>query len=1240
LNRELGVEPSLETQAIYEQLKKGEKPELILTPPFVEERAVTDAPPTPGDPPFKGLQFFDQADADIFFGRESLTANLVKHLREGHSFLVVVGASGSGKSSIVRAGLVPALRRGEPLADGEPPPKGSEDWLIHVITPTAHPLEALATSLTSNQGAVNATTSLVDDMARDPYSLHLAARRLIEDRGVPRLLLVVDQFEELFTLCREETERKAFIDNLLTAVAGETGEPTTIVLTLRADFYTHCSTYPKLRRVLTKQQEYIGPMTAREMRRAIEEPAKHGGWDFQPGMVDLFLRDVKGEPGALPLLSHALLETWQRRSGRTLTLKGYAASGGVPRAIARTADTVFNRHLTVEQQAIARNIFLRLTELGEGTQDTRRRVALSELIPRPDEAAAVGEVIKKLADARLITTYEDTVEVAHEALIREWPTLREWLDEDREGLQLHRHLTESAQEWHELDRDPGELYRGARLARTVEWASEHERQLNEPERKFLEASQILAAEEEAEREAQRQREIEAARKLAEAERKRAAEQIKSVRRLRRLAIGLGGVLLIAVVAAGIALQQRRQAVKEAHLRAARELATFSMDNLGGDPELSILLLLEAVREVDSVGIPIPLEVEDALHQAVQQWPLLLEIESGNGGVYSVAFNPGGSRIATAGQDGNVRVWDATSGEELLVAVGHTERVTGVCYSPDGRRIATSSHDHTAKIWDSETGQMLLTISGHLDEIEDIVFNPDGSHLATASRDGTAKVWLSATGEELFTYYGHSDGVAGIAYSPDGTHVVTAGFDNTVKIWNESTGVELLTVHSEQDGLTKVAISPEGTRLVTVGPDASIWDAETGILIELKLHSSPALNVAFNPDGTRIVTTSSEGRMVIWDVMTGNELLAMRHPGRVFGVAFSPDGTRLATSSEDGTVRVWDVSLCREFLNIITPGRVGRVVYSPDGSRLAAGVGEVGMVMIWDSYTGSEILTLDEGGHVARVENVAFSPDGSRLATSSGMDNSVKIWDIASGQCLHTLTGHRGGDLDVAYSPDGNRLVTSSYKQVKIWDAATREELMSIDTNHSGITAVAFSPDGSNLVTASQSGIVKLWDSSSGDELLSLNGKLEEIVDIVYSTDGTRLATVNNADPARIWDPETGEVVITLYDHQAYDTTIAGVALSPDMSRVVTAYLCPDVRVWSTATGHQLYRLYDCCPSCGHITGITFSPDGKQLATSSEDGIRIYLFDIEDLVALAKSRLTRDFTREECLQYFRAERCTD
>jgi len=374
--------------------------------------------PTPGLCPYKGLDYFDEADTDLFVGREVLTEKLLEEVldltskprAEHNRFFAIVGASGSGKSSLVRAGLVPALRWN----------KACSTWPIQVFTPTANPLESLASTLTRANGSIAATAKLMDDLAIEHRTLCLYTRREIKTSPGSFFLLVIDQFEELFALCHSIGERSAFIDNLLTAADDVDGK-VIVVITLRADFYAQCAAYHGLRQALAEHQEYIGAMSDEEMRRAIEEPARRGRWEFEPGMVDLILHDVGHEPGALPLLSHALLETWQRRHGRTLTLSGYTSAGGVRSAIAETAEAVFTDQFTREQQAIARRIFLRLTELGDETAsgDTRRRATLQELILKPEESDATQAVLKALADARLVTTSEDSVQVAHEALIRE-----------------------------------------------------------------------------------------------------------------------------------------------------------------------------------------------------------------------------------------------------------------------------------------------------------------------------------------------------------------------------------------------------------------------------------------------------------------------------------------------------------------------------------------------------------------------------------------------------------------------------------------------------------------------------------------------------------------------------------------------------------------------------------------------------------------------------------------------------
>src|SRR5829696_6447052 len=346
-----------------------------------EVKDLEDQPPEPGESPFQGLQYFDEKDADRFFGRETLTARIVGRLAN-NSFLTVIGASGSGKSSVVRAGVIPALRRGERLADGSLPPTDSGQWDIRILTPSAHPLEALAASLMRDSESVSAITALRADLAQDPDTLRLVARRVLAQNDKKHLLLVIDQFEEVFTQCRQDNERRAFIENLLHAIDRANPQPITVLLTLRADLYTQLAFHDHLRELVSQNQEFIGAMSRDELMRAILQPAALGNWKVQEGLVEVILDDLGSEPGALPLLSHALLETWKRRRARVMTLSGYTASGGVRGAIAQTAESVFRQRLSPEQQPIARMIFIKLAEMNQDSPDTRRRALFSELLTR------------------------------------------------------------------------------------------------------------------------------------------------------------------------------------------------------------------------------------------------------------------------------------------------------------------------------------------------------------------------------------------------------------------------------------------------------------------------------------------------------------------------------------------------------------------------------------------------------------------------------------------------------------------------------------------------------------------------------------------------------------------------------------------------------------------------------------------------------------------------------------------
>jgi len=1237
--------------------------------------------PASGEPPFKGLLYFDEEDADLFFGRERLTAQLVAQLRDG-KFLAVVGASGSGKSSVVRAGLIPALKSSEPLADGTSPPEGSAQWSVHIITPTAHPLEALAVSLTHGSESVTAATTLIDDLTRDSRSLHLYVRKMLsrspshagalpmgEGRGGGRLLFVVDQFEELFTLCRSEDERRAFIDNLIGATAPETAGQTIVVITLRADFYAHCAQYATLRETLAKRQEYIGPMNEDELRRAIEEPAKRADWKFESGLVDLLLQDVGDEPGALPLLSHALLETWQRRRGRKLTYTGYSESGGVRGAIAKTAQSVYQQ-LSSEAQAIARNIFLRLTELGEGTQDTRRRAPLSELIPPFADAQAADEVLKLLADARLITTSEGYAEVAHEALIREWPTLREWLNENREGLRLHRHLTEAAQSWQKLNRDAGELYRGARLAQTLEWTKENSGELNPLEREFLDASKEMLEREEAEREAQRQRELEVAQRLAEterqraeAERQRASEQAHAATQLRQgrryliAALGVAIVMFVVASAAGYqSYQNAERAENERRTAFVRELSVNAVSNLDIDPERSILLALQAVSASTAGGKPVLREAEEALHRAVSASRVQLTLRGHTAGLIGVAFSPDGRRIATASRDDTAKVWDAATGQVLLTLSGHTQDIYGITFSPDSKRLATASNDKTAKVWDATTGKELLTLTGHTDKVSGVAFSPDGTRLATSSGirvsdsvDHTAKVWDAATGKELLTLIGHTNGVTFVAFSPDGKRLATGSTDNTAKIWDAATGKELLTLIGHTNSVTSVAFSPNGKRLATSSYDltAKIWDATTGqLLMTLFAQGGSFGGVAFDSAGTRLVTSNQDGTAKVWDAATGQGLLTLTgHSGAVFQAVFSPDGTRVATAGGDTTAKVWDVSPAgsREWLTLANHnGGLGSVAYSADGRRIATASAD-NTAKVWDAVTGKELLTL--AGHTDDLNDIVFSPDGTRLVTNSN-DQTLKVWDATTGKELLTVPTQSYRltyGLHVAISPDGQRIAapgpgipqtTSGAGVLKIWDIKSGKELLTLSGHRGAVYGVAFRPDGKRIATVSSDGTTKVWDAESGKELLRL--VTIGVFDVSFSPDGRRIATAGG-DGAKVWDVASGQVLLTLSGHTG---GVRNSVFSPDGTRLATASSDGTTKVWdvSLASGRQEQPL-TLYGHSGIISRAIFSPDGKRLVTASADGTaRVYALPLEDIVAIAKSRVTRALTTDECQKYLHVEKC--
>ena len=1305
LAHDLGVEPSAQTRAVYEQLLQvgdtcridwSVRPVALAHPPRVAES------PAPGRPPFKGLLYFDTADADLFFGREALTLQFVKRLRDTNC-LIIVGASGCGKSSIVRAGLIPALNCGPLPPDGSRPSNGQPSWHIHLITPTAHPLQALASEVTRGVESVTAAATLWDDLACDPRSLSLYLQRTRGLRTAPHAveahsLIVVDQFEELFTLCRDEFEREAFIDNLTTALAlsREAGDGRfNLVLAIRADFYAHLAQYADLREA-AEQQIYLGPMTPDELRRAIEAPAQRAGWTFEAGLVDLILRDVGDEPGALPLLSHALLETWQRRSGRWLTLKGYAEAGGIRSAIARTAEKVYQQ-LTPAQQSCARDVFVRLTEFGEGTEDTRRRVRLDELIGSPAQADRVRAVLALLADARLVTTNAETIEVAHEALIREWPQLREWLNEDREGLRLQRHLTEAAHEWESLDRDSGGLYRGARLAQASEWAVAHPIGLNAPERAFLAASQELAQREAAERAAQHQRELAAALQLAQTQQQAAA---RLRRRNRWLAMAGGLALLLAVLAGLFGLQAERNAAQadqnaaqaqinlssaqasaataqaEAVMRAnaqaqaedqsrlslARELAAASANVRDLDPELGILLARQSLSQTYPVDGTVLPETQRALHQALQasRVELALMYQPGRHMV-TVAFSPDGQSVVTVGGN-TAQTWHLPTGRQLLT-LGDGDKVVDAAYSPDGRRIVVIGYFGKIITFDAQTGDRGLVWS-MLGNPQRLAFAPDGQRFAVATGDGLLALYDASTGELQRAINAHSDTINTVSFAADGTQVATAGADGTVKTWLADTGELVLTLSEDHRpisiragtgiatvrgvrGMLGVAFSPDQRYLATSSTDGAVtvWDAQTGQPRWAVVGDSDgAMGVAFSPDGAWVA--SAGPRVVsVWEARTGERVFTLKgHTDWVNDLAFSAAGTQLVTASSDGTIRVWNVRPeGRPELFTIT-GRA--LAYHPSGDHLATAW--QGLISLWDTVTGQVMLSLQAPDYAGEFGSLAFSPDGTRLAAGAA-NGAVYVWE-ESGQFLYALRDPREVEssaavLKVAFSPDSRQLaVVKGQAEILMWDVRTGELAdrlgrLSFSYSHESSTfhSLAYSQLSAALIATAGGGGTELRRVSTGELLpLSLPHPLT-VLDVAFSPDAQRLASVGDDGVVKIWDtakPDNPRVKLLLR-MMGHTGAIQRVVFSPDGTRLATASADQTVRLWDAATGVEVLNQ----GGSAAFTDVAFSPDGRYLAAANADGTaRIYLLSIDELVAVAGLRVTRALTPLECQLYLHVAQC--
>lgn len=1138
--------------------------------------------------PYKGLAAYEAGDAIFFRGRDALVDQLCRRLQL-ESVLVVGGPSGSGKSSLVRAGLVTSLRAGAL--------PGSKQWQSLLMTPGTNPMQALQECLESAGGL--------------PGLLHrkeFAQSEKREKSENTTLVLIIDQFEEIFTLSEAHTKAK-FLQTL-SQLVGAASQLVKLVFVVRADFYAECAREPWLAAKITSNQVLVGPMTASELRRAITEPATEAGYDLEKGLVHTIIQEAGEETGSLPLVAHALVETWVRRSNNTLTLEGFKASGGVAGAISQSADATYEHELDEAGRQAARRLMLMLVNPGEGTPDTRRvvnREDIQQLEDGSQESSHFSDVIKKLTAARLLSVDDRKLQIAHETLLSSWPRLRQWIDDSRDDLRVRKRISLHAEEWQSEEQPIDLLYHGVRLSSAIEWLGKNSDQAGALEKTFLDSS------------LQRQMNIE--------------EREKNVRRRSRrtwaIVIASLTLLTIAATASSIfafrALQDSLEnariaehATGQANFRFAGALGAAAYGHYTEDPRLALVLATEALATTSlfESGQSSTFDTRAALISARQTLasggPFLLGSPMVAGDALSIAINPQGSILSVGKLNGEIVFFDVVTREELQpVSQDHSGGVRDMEFSPDGKSMVSAGVDGRLLLWQRDANGVWASkkIAETGDVLPDVDFHPSGDIVVTANHDASVGVWyLAKQGNGASHFYAGTAEVNAVAISQDGRYIVAGNADKTITAWDIDTHElvmgPLSGIHSSH--LLDIEFSPSADSVFTMTTDGeskmlSFPDGEVmGTLFESSNEAIGALLV--NHTRGELIGGNNRGELAIWDIESGGTVQrsASGHSQVVKFATMTSDERLIATLGRDQLIRFWTINdhfpMGNQLQVNSRPAK--SVAISPDGSLLASGDKE-GNIKLWRLDTNDAPKNL--AGHQGEVWSLAFSSDGRLLASADRLGR-LQVWDVKHRRVVQIIETGSEAIWSAEFVKNDKELVLATEAQVASYSVDGGQLLESWGDTGTPITRLALSPDRSKLIVAYANGDVVI-ESVFGDSGRKIFNTGEDLLwSAALNQSGTLLAAASSDETVSLFDVDSGERISKLTGHQGGATNVT---FLQDGSTLVVSDRRGSIHWWDIISERRL-----AAPWRGHKKSawrMALHPDGNRVATAGDDG-KVWIWD--------------------------------